>query len=177
MGLQSEEMRRKYGMPENELLAFIIKRGKRTNGSMATPCLEWTGHKSKRGYGVIRFRRKVWRTHRVCWTLAIGEIPDQLEVCHACDNPSCFEIGHLFVGTHGDNMRDAEVKERVPHPIGEDHPGAKLSDGQIREIKSLYKRGPYFRGKLTAEEVGARFGICKNMVYLITSNRNWSHII
>jgi HNH endonuclease len=87
---------------------------------MPNRCLEWTGGTNSKGYGYIRHEGKVVRTHRLAWTLANGPIPDGLHVLHHCDNPPCCETeptegypeGHLFLGTHVDNMTDMSAKGR-----------------------------------------------------------------
>lgn len=38
-------------------------------------------------------------------------LPTEL-VCHHCDNRACFEISHLYVGSHTDNMRDMASRGR-----------------------------------------------------------------
>lgn len=65
-----------------------------------------------RGYGIMRVRGKVLKTHRIAWELANGPIPDGLSVCHSCDNPPCCNVEHLFLGTHADNMADMIAKKR-----------------------------------------------------------------
>ncbi|MDE2468782.1 MAG: HNH endonuclease, partial [Bradyrhizobium sp.] len=54
--------------------------------------------------------------HRVAWELAHGAIPVGKVICHRCDNPVCVNVGHLFIGTQQDNVRDAWAKGRGRAP-------------------------------------------------------------
>ena len=57
-------------------------------------------------YGTASFHGKSWRVHRLAYTLAHGYIMPGLQVCHRCDNPACFRIEHLKLGTAAENQRD-----------------------------------------------------------------------
>jgi hypothetical protein len=75
-------------------------------------CWEWVGALNRR-YGRLHVPGKhhlqVY-AHRLSWEIHFGPIPDGLDVCHKCDNPSCVKPEHLFIGTHLDNMQDASRK-------------------------------------------------------------------
>lgn len=76
-------------------------------------CWLWTASFDGRGYGQIGAgpgRNK--RSHRVAWELTYGPIPEGMYVCHHCDTKACVRPDHLFLGTHGDNVRDMIAKKR-----------------------------------------------------------------
>jgi hypothetical protein len=75
-------------------------------------CWNWKASRVK-GYGQIRISEtEVIRAHRVAWEYTRGPIPDGLFACHKCDNPSCCNPSHLFLGTAQDNADDKVAKGR-----------------------------------------------------------------
>jgi hypothetical protein len=40
------------------------------------------------------------------------DLADERKVLHHCDNPKCFNPGHLYIGTDADNSRDCTDRGR-----------------------------------------------------------------
>lgn len=80
-------------------------------------CWEWQGKKHG-GYGIMTVDGRSQRVHREAWKAWAGEIPRGYVVCHSCDNPSCCNPEHLFIGTQADNMKDMSNKGRGSSKVG-----------------------------------------------------------
>ena len=82
-----------------------------TQSHMTTACHQWTAHTLK-GYGRLKVDAKMEGSHRVSYEIYRGPIPDGLCVLHSCDNPSCVNPDHLWLGTNQDNIDDKVAKGR-----------------------------------------------------------------
>jgi hypothetical protein len=85
-------------------------------------CWLWTGCCGDNGYGQVRVGYAMVPAHRVAWEMVNGPIPEELWALHDCDRryPAgdksyrrCVRPDHLFLGTAGDNSRDAVGKGRA----------------------------------------------------------------
>ena len=95
---------------EEHFIYFFNKCEKDENG-----CMNWAGAKNVDGYGRIFKNPVTYFAHRLSYLKAYGHIDDSHEVCHKCDNPSCVNPEHLFLGTTKDNAEDRERKGRGNH--------------------------------------------------------------
>jgi HNH endonuclease len=130
-------------------------------------CWIWTGAKHPTGYGYMHGentydadgRKHVrWiKAHRHSWALAHGRpVPDDLVVCHACDNPPCVRPDHLFIGTKRDNSQDAVQKGRSYDRRGLRNPNVKLSRKDVDRICKMYETGRW-----TQDQLAAKFGVAQ----------------
>ena len=78
-------------------------------------CVVWTGGRKGRGYGQFYIKGVAISSHRFSYMMANSEyvLPKGMMVCHTCDNPSCVNPEHLWLGTRSDNMMDASNKGRI----------------------------------------------------------------
>lgn len=75
-------------------------------------CWNWMAGQD-RGYGAFYWKNRNWKAPRISMMLKTGVLlsKDQF-VCHSCDNPSCVNPDHLFVGSQADNISDMMGKGR-----------------------------------------------------------------
>lgn len=138
-------------------------------------CWIWTGHKDRAGYGTFGVPKgRMLRAHRYSWKIAHGEIPDsQILVMHKCDNPSCVNPEHLFLGSQKDNSADKVSKNRQAKGS---HQGlSKVTEDQVHTIRDRYIHGQ--RGGLnTTRRLSKEFGISLATVKQIVSGKTWKHV-
>lgn len=131
------------------------------NGS----CIEYKHSLNPAGYGNVRFNGDRRLANRVVYQLTKGEIPEGLFVCHSCDNPSCINPEHLWLGTHKENMRDRDRKGRVFH--GEKHNFAKLKEKEVKEIRELFKKSK------SMASLSKKYGVAIISIERIVNFQTW----
>ena len=104
---------------------------------------------------------------RVAYEEHRGDIGGLL-VCHKCDTPLCVNPDHLFLGTHADNKADCCAKGRQAFNNGEKNGTARLTEGQVAEIRSLYAHGG-----IGTEAIGPMYGVSGRQIRNIVRRRQW----
>lgn len=87
----------------------------------------------------MSFQGRLQGVHRVAWQVFRGEIPPRHFVCHKCDNPSCLNVDHLFLGTNQENCEDIARKWRGTHNQGR---------YGVRPHRGRYQAAIKFRGQI-----------------------------
>lgn len=145
---------------ENKFWSKVDKRG-------PDECWEWQG---KGDYGRFCLCKKVILAHRYSWSLVNGDVPEGFDILHSCDNPGCVNPAHLRPGTQIDNNRDMEERGRrrggsLP---GERHNMAKLTWGQVREIRQRYI--PFV---VSSVQLGKEYGVYHQTILRIVNRTGW----
>ncbi len=141
-------------------------------------CWLWLGARNnyRGGYGCFRRKspRKMVRAHRYAWEMVKGLIPTGKAVLHHCDNPPCVRPNHLFLGTDLDNVRDMVIKGRARHdgrkPQGEEHGASKLTDSDVRIIRTERNRGVLYA------VLARRFGVGETAIRNIVKGVTWRSV-
>jgi hypothetical protein len=154
-------------------------------------CWNWPKSLTSAGYGQYvsceNGKPKHHYAHRFSFEMLNGCIDDGLNVCHSCDNPSCFNPSHLFAGTQKENIQDMIRKNRAHDRSqcskrGDEHPS--------RTQRERLKRGSeHYSSKLKAEDViyirlsdkkgvelALLFGVSPAAISSVRHRKCWTHI-
>lgn len=141
-------------------------------------CWPWCGTVLKKdNRGILYFDGRNHLAPRVSWFIHNGEWPAKgIFVCHACDNPNCVNPDHLWLGTCGDNTRDAAAKKRLwsqkpgYSTRGSAHGQSKLTEADVLTIREMRQSGMAIR------KIAAKFGMTYTPIWEILSGKGWSHV-
>lgn len=129
-------------------------------------CWEWTGRKLPRGYGSLQVGGCSEYAHVFSWEMHhIALVPRGKEVCHTCDNPSCVNPDHLWVGTRAENALDMKMKNRST--FGEKSALSKLTEGDVVEIR---------RSSDSQTSLAARFHVSQSTISRARIGRCWKRV-
>lgn len=123
-------------------------------------CIFWELGKTSTGYGKVNIEGRNMKAHRAAYSLTKGNIPDGLDVCHTCDNPSCINPNHLFLGTPSDNLQDASRKGKFKR--------SKFSKGDVNMMRSLYSTKLY-----TQRDLARMYSCSVATINIILRNINY----
>lgn len=128
-------------------------------------CFVWTGAKNHDGRGMIRISGRNQIVPRASYKTFVGPIPSGMLVLHTCDNPSCANPEHLFLGTQKTNMEDCSRKGRVSRH-GRGGPRPRVTQAQLDEAKAIYESGA-----ASGVQLAERLGLSNQAFYYYKKRR------
>jgi hypothetical protein len=87
-------------------------------------------------------------------------------VLHQCDNPSCVNPSHLFIGTNADNVKDKVNKGRQAKGVSNGQ--SRLTEDTVRAIKQNTTSS--FRA------LGRLYNVSHKTISAIHNGATWRHI-
>jgi len=132
-------------------------------------CWLWIGAQDSAGYGNCWYKGKCYKSHRVAWELIKGPIPNGMHVLHKCDNPSCCNPFHLFLGTDADNMADRNRKGRQAWGSAMNRPDG-LNEWLVCGIMARYLQG------ISCRQLAREFGISSSTAARIINGKIWARL-
>ena len=119
------------------------------------------------GIGRIEDTGKEYGSDRLSYLIFNVDIQAGLCVWHSCVNTICVNPSHLWAGTKADNSMDSVEKGRENK--GEAQRSAKLTEGDVREIRALGGTMPY-------KDIADMFKISVPTVGEVVRCITWKHI-
>ena len=124
-------------------------------------CWEWRAYKLK-GHGRFGMNYKTHYAHRVSWEITNGEIPDGMCVLHKCNNRSCVNPNHLYIGDYRDNAIDRSRDGT--------NPKMKMTDGDVRLLRELFGAGTHYKALMWL------FDVAESTVHRIASGKTYAWV-
>lgn len=130
-------------------------------------CIDHGKKGNKHGYLNIRWLGKTQIAHRIAYCNARGVPIEYIKgsvVRHTCDNPRCINPKHLLLGTIQDNIDDMVSRGRNRGALGERNSMVKLTDEQVRVVRSMYVRNSKTHGTVALSKL---FGVSQTSISYI----------
>lgn len=132
-------------------------------------CVIWPFSTDKDGYAKMRYDGASSIVSRLVCEFVHGIAPsDSHQAAHACATPSCINPKHLRWATPAENA--ADKTGQGTNQIGEKNSCAKLTEADVRSIRSLAERG------CSGRKIAAQFGINKSTAWQIVARKKWRHV-
>lgn len=107
--------------------------------------------------------------HILGYIMATGHAPTRM-VLHTCDNTQCWRPDHLYEGDALANNRDRRRRAPVYGRAGLDNHFAKLTAGQVAEIRALVAADPdRVLRRRDGIRLAAEYGVALNTIYRVAN--------
>lgn len=124
------------------------------------------------GYHQVTLRKdgkqNNYLVHRLIATTFIPNPDNKPTVNHKNSVRTDNSLQNLEWATYSENNKHAYLNGRNPSRFGEDHPGAKLTEDEVRQIRRLY-----MPRKITMKTLAGTFGVTPSVIHAIIERRTW----
>ncbi len=127
---------------------------------------------NRKGHGYARVAiaingfSKFFTIHRLVAAAFIGPYPDGLEIDHLDGDRRNNRPENLEYVTKAENRR----RSRHNYKRGDEHPGRKLTEADVREVRRLRADGWSY------PKLGVKFGVHSTTMLEIALGRTWTHV-
>ena len=151
-----------------------VGRGKMTSRIGATwkKMIPWIPKRT--GRYQVRLRGKTESVHRLILFAFVGPCPPGMECCHEDGNRLNNKPSNLRWDTHAANCKDRS--KHGTQARGERIWKAKLTESQIRSMRSEFESKPNLPRMIRYQLAGQKYGITSDAARHIIARRNWKHV-
>lgn len=149
-----------------DIVSKLFERLIKTNNN----CLEFTGALDTSRYGIVWKDKANKSAHIVMFEYFMGPIPQDMLVCHTCDNPPCCNFNHLFLGSRQDNYDDMVNKGRNYIRRGIEVNTAVFTENDILRIYELIDEG------WSQRDIAGLYNVTHNAIGCINRGQSWAHL-
>ena len=132
-------------------------------------CWNWTGCKTKSGYGLFNMKKHTYTAHRAILEHHLKRpLAEGMVVAHTpiiCHNSSCVNPEHLRECTQSENHQDKKIDGT--DSAGIKHGQSKLTEEQVIAIK---------QDNRPLSEIALTYGVVKSCICNIKKGKRWKHI-
>lgn len=134
----------------------------------STGCWIWQGYAHCRtGRAMLSVGNRPVCAARIAYLAFKRQPLNGLHVCHSCDNVTCVNPDHLWLGTPTDNCRDRTRKGRTVSPRGEKNGRSKLREEDVAAIRELIAAGT------PQMKIANKFGVAQSLIHAIAHRQIW----
>lgn len=151
------------GARHGEPLKWLHAHAKHT----ADECLIWPFSNFPTGYGQVRYLGRSFKASRVMCIIAHGAPSPRMEAAHSCGkgHEGCVNPAHLRWDTPKGNCADRA--EHGTENRGEKQGGSKLTEAQVREIRSQ-------KNTRMQRELAKDYGVSRMTISDVLHRRTWA---
>lgn len=124
-------------------------------------CWPWTAGRDSQGYGSTRLNGVQDRAHRVALALDGRPVPSGMYGCHRCDNPSCCNPAHLYVGSVSQNVVDMYTRSGRR---------GSITPAVVLDIRARREAGE------PCSAIAESLGRSRTFVWAVATRRSWRFV-